>query len=266
MATFKIQRYNPEKGAKPYIQTYQVPIEPGMSVLDCLFYIKENLDGTLSFRASCRMGICGSCAMYINGLPRLACETQASSLRTETIEIKPLPNYEIIKDLVVDLTPLFHKHQKVKPWIITPDPLELDRPTKEYYQSPAQLESYLQFAYCLKCGICLSACPTVATDEEFLGPQALAQAFRYSSDNRDNGFKERIPVVDTLHGLWRCHMAGACAEVCPKGVDPALAIQLMKRKAIFGLKKEQARLLEPPLEAVPKPGVPKAPEPTVKKK
>ncbi|MCG0277800.1 MAG: succinate dehydrogenase iron-sulfur subunit [Thermanaeromonas sp.] len=266
MATFRIQRYNPEKDTRPYLQTYEVPVERGMSILDCLFYIKENLDATLSFRASCRMGICGSCAMYINGLPRLACETQVESLRTDTIEIRPLPNYEIIKDLVVDLSPLFDKHQKVKPWIISSDAVEVDRPTKEYSQSPAQLEGYLQFAYCLKCGICLAACPTVATDKEFLGPQALAQAFRYSSDNRDNGFKERISVVDTLHGLWRCHMAGACAEVCPKGVDPALAIQLMKRKAIFGHKEEQARLLEALLEATPIPGIPKAPEPTVKKK
>lgn len=266
MATFKIQRYNPEKGAKPYIKTYQVPIEPGMSVLDCLFYIKENLDASLTFRASCRMGICGSCAMYINGLPRLACETQVRSLGTETIEVKPLPNYEVIKDLVVDLTPLFHKHEKVKPWIIPLDPVELDQPTMEYYQSPTQLENYLQFAYCLKCGICLSACPTVATDEEFLGPQALAQAFRYISDTRDNGFRERIQIVDTLHGLWRCHMAGACAEACPKGVDPALAIQLLKRRAIFGQKKVQAMLLEPPVDAIPRSGIPKAPEPTVKKK
>lgn len=236
-----------------------------MSILDCLFYIKENLDATLSFRASCRMGICGSCAMYINGFPRLACETQVLALRSEVIEIKPLPNYNIIKDLVVDLTPLFHKHRQIKPWIITSDPAELDQPTQEYLQSPAQLEQYLQFAYCLKCGICLAACPTMATDKEFLGPQALAQAFRYNSDTRDVGLEERMAVVDTLHGLWRCHMAGACADACPKGVDPALAIQLMKRETIFGKKKEQARLAGPPGKVTPKPGIPKTPESRAKR-
>ncbi|MBE3580587.1 MAG: succinate dehydrogenase iron-sulfur subunit [Thermoanaerobacteraceae bacterium] len=265
MAVFKIQRYDPEKDGRPYFQTYEVPVEQGMSILDCLFYIKERLDATLSFRASCRMGICGSCAMYINGLPRLACETQVTSLATDTIEVRPLPNYEVIKDLVVDLAPLFEKHQRVRPWIIPYDPVELDRPTKEYQQSPAELERYLQFAYCLKCGLCLAACPTVATDQEFIGPQALAQAFRYNSDTRDGGDTERMASVDTLHGLWRCHMAGACAEVCPKGVDPALAIQLMKREAVFGKKKGRARLADPPHAVKLLPGILKAPEPTVKR-
>lgn len=284
MTTFKIQRYDPSRDQKPYFRAYEVPVETGMTILDCLFFIKENLDATVSFRASCRMGICGSCAIYINGRSRLACETQAKSLRATTIEIRPLPNYELIKDLVVDLTPLFQKHRAVKPWIIAEetghDPGGYQhtghnhdghphsghgQPAGEHLQRPGQLEQYLQFAYCLKCGICLSACPTMATDQEFLGPQALAQAFRYNSDTRDEGGKERLRITDTLHGLWRCHMAGACAEACPKGVDPALAIQLMKQEAIFGKKRVAAKIAGVPENVAPRPGIPRAPELTVKR-
>lgn len=228
--TFRVQRYNPQKDSHPYLQSYQVPSRQGLTVLDGLYYIKEKLDGSLAFRSSCRMGVCGSCGMFVNGHPHLACHTQVAELASDVIEVRSLPNFDIIKDLVADLTPLFQKHRSIKPYIIRRDAGEVDNPTREFLQSPAELEAYLQFAYCLKCGLCLAACPTVATDREFIGPQALAQAYRYCADSRDGGNAERFVVVDNPHGAARCHLAGACSDACPKGVDPALGIQLLKRQ------------------------------------
>ena len=226
--TFSVLRYNPETGSKPKMQTYKVPYTKGLTVLDGLLWIKENLDATLSWRSSCRMGVCGSCAMFINGLPRLACTNQIAHLETDFIEVKPLPNYDIIKDLVPDLDGFFKKHQSVKPYIIREQVEELNNPTGEFFQSPEELVNYIQFAYCIKCGACLSACPTVATDDQFLGPQALSQAWRYMADTRDEGGKERENVY-TSHGVFNCHFAGACSDVCPKGVDPGFAIQQLKK-------------------------------------
>ena len=262
--TFKLTRYDPERADRAYHQEFTVPVQRGMTVLDALIWIKENLDGSLSYRASCRMGICGSCGMFINGRPRLACQTQVLDLNAGVVEVAPLPNFANIKDLVPNLGPMFEKHKRIKPFIIRQDKKEQESPIGEYLQSPEELEEFLQLSYCIKCGLCLSACPTVATDPEFLGPQALAQAYRYSADSRDEGFAERLPAVDTHQGPWRCHFAGACTEACPKGVDPARAIQLLKRRIIayslgFGRRRKGAPLS--PLH--PRPGIPKPPKQTV---
>ena len=264
--TFKVQRYNPEDGEGPYLQEFVVPVTRGMTVLDGLIYIKENLDGSLAFRTSCRMGICGSCAMLINNYPNLACHTQIEEFDSDTMTIKPLPNLPIIKDLVPALEPLFDNHKAVKPYIIRYDTGEMETPTAQFAQTPEELKSFLQFAYCIKCGICVSACPTSASDRIFLGPQALAQCYRYCADPRDEGERERFPLVDTDHGIWHCHLAAACSEACPKGLDPALAIQLLKRRlmsqAIGARRKQQpSPLVPPPTET--KPQVP-YPEFTVK--
>jgi succinate dehydrogenase / fumarate reductase iron-sulfur subunit len=255
--TFRVQRYDPEKDKKPHLKEYSVTTKRGMTILDGLIYIKENLDSTLAFRTSCRMGICGSCGMMINNYPHLACHTQIEELRFPVITIKPLPNSSIIKDLVVDLLPMFSRHKSIKPFIIRSDREEMDEPTREYQQTPEHVEAFEQFSYCIKCGICVAACPTSASDAQFLGPQALGQCYRYCSDNRDTGVKERLEIADSNHGAWRCHLAGACSEACPKGVDPALAIQLLKRKmAVQSLggrnKTEPAGLYPPPTEIKPK--------------
>jgi len=238
--TFRIQRFDPAKDRYPYFREYRVPVRRGMTVLEALIYIKENLDATLSFRYSCRSAVCGSCGMLINGVQRLACATQILELNTDVIEVAPMPNYPVIKDLIVDLTRLFETHRKVKPFLIRKDIKEQEEPTKEYYQTWKDIvDRILQFTYCIKCGMCLSACPTVGYDKEYLGPVALTQAFRYIADTRDEGANERIKVVDSPHGCWNCHFAASCSEVCPKGVDPALAIQLLKKVIIkrkLGLK------------------------------
>jgi len=255
--TFKVQRYNPEKDDAPHLQEFAVPTSQGMTVLDGLIYIKENLDGSLAFRTSCRMGICGSCGMLINNYPHLACHTQIEEFNSDTLTVKSLPNLSIIKDLVPELNPLFENHKAVKPYILRHDTEEMENPTAEFAQTPKELESFLQFSYCIKCGICMSACPTSASDRVFLGPQALAQCYRYCADNRDDGERERFPSVNTDHGIWHCHLAGACSEACPKGLDPALGIQLLKRRMIsqalgLGKKQQPAPVLSPPTETKPK--------------
>jgi len=255
--TFKVQRYNPEDGSAPHWQEFTVPSSRGMTVLDGLLYIKENRDSTLAFRASCRMAICGSCGVLINNYPHLACHTQIEEFNSNTLTIKPLPNQPIIKDLVADLAPMFNVHKSIKPYIIREDAGEVKNPTAEFSQLPQELDAFLQFTYCIKCGICVSACPTSASDKLFLGPQAMAQCYRYCADSRDDGQPERFSVVSTDHGVWRCHLAGACSEACPKGLDPALAIQLLKRQLAsqaLGLRKKQppSSVVSPPTETKPK--------------
>jgi succinate dehydrogenase / fumarate reductase iron-sulfur subunit len=255
--TFRVQRYDPEKDKHPHFGEYSVLTKKGMTILDGLLYIKENLDSTLAFRTSCRMGICGSCGMLVNNYPHLACHTQIEEFHTPVITVKPLPNSAIIKDLVVDLQPMFNRHKSLKPFIIRKDKEEMAQPTREYQQFPEQVEAFEQFSYCIKCGICIAACPTSASDPQFLGPQALGQCYRYCADSRDSGSKERLEIADSNHGTWRCHLAGACSEACPKGVDPALAIQLLKRKMAVqslggGKKGEPAGLYPAPAESKPK--------------
>ncbi len=268
LITFHVQRYSPEKDQKPYLQKFTVPSKHGMTILDGLLYIKENIDSSLSFRTSCCMGICGSCAMIINDYPHLACHTQIEEFHTDTLTVKPLPNMPIIKDLVPDLQPLFERHKSVKPYIIRHDDRdEMEQPTVEFSQKPEELDSFLQFTYCIKCGICIAACPTSASTKEFLGPQALAQAYRYCADCRDGGQDQRLAVVGKDHGVWHCHFAAACSEACPKGVDPAMAIQLLKRKLVSKVVGGKANPPSPliPIPVDTKPKV-KAPDFTVKQK
>ena len=268
---FEVLRYNPEKDQTPQLSQYSVPVTKGMTVLDGLHWIKEHEDRTLAWRSSCRMGICGSCGMFVNGLPRLACNNQIVHLHSDVVVVKPLPNFDIIRDLVPDLESLFKKHRSVKPHLIRKDLEEQNLPSGEYFQTRQELVNYIQFAYCIKCGLCLSACPTVATSEEYTGPQALTQGWRYMADSRGEASKERAEELYSDHGVYRCHFAGACSQVCPKGVDPAMAIQLAKKDAFlksFGLgKQRKSSSLAPPVKDwTPKADIPKPPARTVAQK
>ncbi len=269
--TYEVLRYDPGKDRTPHFEQYSVPVTKGMTVLDGLHWIKEHRDPTLSWRSSCRMGVCGSCGMFINGLPRLACNNQIVHLHSDRITIKPLPNFDIIRDLIPDLETLFAKHRSVKPYLIRKDKEEQNNPKGEYFQTEEELVSYIQFAYCIKCGLCLSACPTVATSQDYMGPQSLTQGWRYISDSRDEGAAQREPEMFSKNGIYRCHFAGACSQVCPKGVDPALAIQLAKKYAFLrslGIRKHRrSASVAPPVQNwVPRTDIPKAPEPTVRQK
>jgi succinate dehydrogenase / fumarate reductase iron-sulfur subunit len=164
--------------------------------------------------------------MIINGKPKLACFTKISELDSDVVTVEPMNNFPIIRDLAVGFERMFTTHKRIKPYIINEES-EISG-TKEFLQSPEDVEKYIQFASCIKCGLCNSACPTMAADSTFIGPQALAQAYRYIADNRDKGKDKRLKIIDERHGIWGCHFAGSCSQVCPKGVDPAMGIQLLR--------------------------------------
>ena len=255
LITFKVRRYDPDKDTAPHWEEHKLNVPDGMTVLEALHEIKAEQAPTLAWRSSCRMGVCGSCGMFINELPMLACQTQVLHLGTDVVTVAPLPNYDNVKDLVPNLEPLIEKHAAIKPFIIISNSDEIENPTGEFIQSPEERDEYSQFTFCIKCGLCLAACPTMATDPLFLGPQALAQAYRYTADSRDCGLKERLVTIDAFHGPYQCHMAGACSQACPKGVDPALGIQLLKRTLVldsigFGKKEKHVAKVMPLADVV----------------
>ena len=228
----------------PHFDEFQVQVKRWTTVLDALLDAKSYQDSSIGIRYSCRMASCGSCGMKINGIPRLACYTKISDLDTNTITCEPLPNFPYIRDLVTDFSQFFNHHRSVMPFIQNkkadiPNTSELT----EFKQSPQDLDKFLQFSYCIKCGLCYSACPTVATDVKFPGPQALSQAYRYFADSRDSDNSNRLKIIDTSHGIWRCHFAGSCSNVCPKGVDPALGIQLL-RSHLLGIAKSEKKIAQ----------------------
>ncbi len=266
--TYRIRRFDPNADAAPHWESYRVPYQAGMTVLDGLWKVKELHAPGLAWRSSCRMGVCGSCGMLINGRPRLGCNTQISELGTDVVAIAPLPNFDTIRDLVPDLAPMFRTHQALMPFVVREDLEEREHPTGEFWQSPHELEEYLQFSYCIKCGCCMAACPTFATDALYSGPMPLAQAHRYNADTRDAGFAARRTILADEAGPWRCHYAGECSRVCPKGVDPAKAIQLMKRELVLDVLRLRghrcpAQVAKKPHDVKRREGIPEAPVPTV---
>lgn len=225
--TLRIVRFNPTHENERKFMEFQIPVQKWTTVLDAILDAKKHADHSIGVRYSCRQATCGSCGMVINGKPRLACFTKISELHSNVVTVEPMHNFPIIRDLAVRFDRLFDTHHKVKPYMIRED-VEVGEGEKETSQTPEELEQFVQFANCIKCGLCNSACPTMATDSSFIGPQALAQAYRYVADNRDKGKDERLKIVDQSHGIWRCHFAGSCSQVCPKGVDPAMGIQLLR--------------------------------------
>jgi len=225
--TLRIQKYNPNADKKTKYIEFQVSVEKWTTVLEVILQVKKHLDHSVAVRYSCRQATCGSCGMMINGRPRLACFTKISELKSDVITVEPMNNFPIIRDLVVDFTRLFSTHKRMKPFIIRDDS-EIKSDTEEFLQTHEELEQYIQFAGCIKCGLCNSACPTMAIDSSYIGPQALAQVYRYIADNRDKGKDERLKIIDESHGVWRCHFPGSCSQVCPKGIDPAMGIQFLQ--------------------------------------
>jgi fumarate reductase iron-sulfur subunit len=226
--TLEVLRYNPEtpEPMEPSFQRFEVPFTDDMSVLQGLQYIKDELDGSLSFRWSCRMAICGSCGMMLNGKPELACHTFLRDYFPEGVRIEPLRHFPIEKDLIVDSESFMRKMESVKPYIIPAEPRNIAQ--GEYLQTPAQLAQYEQFSDCINCTLCYAACPQVGINDDFLGPGVIALAHRYNQDNRDGGQHERMAVLGSEAGVWNCTAVGYCSEVCPKQVDPASAVNVNK--------------------------------------
>jgi len=193
-------------------------------ILDALNHLKAEVDPTLSFRWSCRMGICGSCGMMVNGEPRLTCEAFIRDYGTDVIRVEPLTHFPVIRDLVVDIDDFMEKLPTVSPWLIPGAPPD----DGEYLQTPGQVARYKRFSLCINCMLCYSACPVYGLDSTFTGPAALALAERYNLDSRDAGMRQRAGAVTAHEGIWECTYVGECTQVCPKGVDPAGAIQMLK--------------------------------------
>ncbi|WP_019960265.1 succinate dehydrogenase iron-sulfur subunit [Woodsholea maritima] len=223
--TFKIYRYDPEGGGNPTWDTYQVDLERcGPMVLDALLFIKNEIDSTLAFRRSCREGICGSCSMNIGGRNTIAC-TSGIDEYNGTITIAPLPHQPVVKDLIPDLTQFYAQHAEMKPYLITDSPT----PEKEWRQSIEDREKLDGLYECIMCASCSTACPSYWWNgDKYMGPAALLHAYRWIVDSRDEATGERLDDLEDPFKLYRCHTIMNCAQVCPKGLNPAEAIASIK--------------------------------------
>ncbi|MBH04767.1 MAG: succinate dehydrogenase/fumarate reductase iron-sulfur subunit [Phycisphaeraceae bacterium] len=228
--TLEVFRYHPEgtgqTASKPSYDRYDVPFHDDWVVLDALNWIKDNSDGSLTYRWSCRMGVCGSCGMMVNGEPKLTCAAFLKDYYPKVIKIEPLVNFQVERDLTVDMEQFMEKLESVQPYVIRDDVNQTD--DGEYKQSPAQLARYKQYSMCINCMLCYSACPVMGSEPEFVGPAALALGHRYNLDNRDQGTSQRMDRMMEHEAVWGCTFVGECSTVCPKNVDPAGAIQQAK--------------------------------------
>jgi succinate dehydrogenase / fumarate reductase iron-sulfur subunit len=237
--TIKVQRFDAAVDKQPYWQSYVVKTRPAMTVLDALFEILNHQDGTLSFRYCCRAGVCGSCAMVIGGKIRLACETQVSQfIGKKELMLSPLPHQKVVKDLAVDYEHFFERIKRVKPYLIGKEPY----PEREYIQTPKEREPINEPIDCILCGSCTSSCTVAWTSSDYLGPAALMKAYRFYADTRDIAKDERLDIIESEDGVYRCHTIFNCVEVCPKKLNPTETIQRLKIKAakrrLFGRKKK----------------------------
>ena len=217
-------RYHPETDAAPRYQTYEVPFTDDLSVLQGLQYIKDQLDGSLTFRWSCRMAICGSCGQMVNGVPVLGCETFLRDYYPGKVRVEPLNHFPIVRDLAIDQTDFLEKLESVKPYLISSNVPQQGT----FVQTPRQMEDYYQYSQCINCLLCYAACPQYGLNSSFTGPGALALLHRYNADSRDRGWEERAEILNSEEGVWGCTLVGYCSEVCPKQVDPAHAINQNK--------------------------------------
>ena len=226
--TFRIFRFNPEEDGKVRYDSFDVDVSRGMTVLDCLQWIKAYRDGTLSFRRSCRSAICGSCAMNINGKNDLACHLQVSAIGKKVITLDPLPGYPVLKDLIVDMEEFYRNLTRVLPWFVRKSPLT----DREIVQSRAEREKIDRAVNCILCGSCTSSCPSFWFNTRYIAPGALLKAYRFVFDSRDEAARERLELIDSREGLWRCRTIFNCEEACPKDLKPNEAIAELKREAV----------------------------------
>ena len=229
MKRLRVRRYEPGVDPRPYWETFTIELRPKLSVLDGLFAVLEQQDGSLGFRYSCRAGMCGSCAMRIDGREGLACRVRLEHLG-EIVTIEPLRSLPVIKDLLTDMTPFFEKYRRVEPYfvgaspsfatrVLEPERVEPDKPLRKNADRAID---------CISCGACYSACPTVAANPAYLGPAALNRALALAADQRDQD-PDRMTLVAGPDGVYGCRSVGNCVSVCPAGVAPLAAISLLRR-------------------------------------
>lgn len=219
-----------KEGCEPFLQAYDIEAKKGMTILDVLHFIKDEQDGTLAFRRSCRSAICGSCAVNLNGIPKLACNTQLvpEYEKSGTIVIEPLSNHRIIKDLVVDFNPFWEKMNKIEPW------LNSEATTASHLSAVSKSDALKinNSSKCIMCGCCNGACNSLEIDRHFIAPAALAKAWRFVGDAREKQKEKRLEKLSEAHGMWDCVRCISCTEYCPKDVAPLQAIERLRVEAI----------------------------------
>lgn len=225
--TFKVYRYEPDSGENPRVDTYEVDLDTcGPMVLDALIKIKNEIDPTLTFRRSCREGICGSCSMNIDGMNTLACIKAIADIKGD-VKVYPLPHMSVVKDLVPDLTNFYAQYASVRPWIQTDTPPPPDR---ERLQSKEDREKLEGLEECILCACCSTSCPSYWwNSDRYLGPAALLAAYRWIADSRDEATGERLDELEDPFKLYRCHTIMNCTQACPKHLNPAKAIAEIKK-------------------------------------
>jgi succinate dehydrogenase / fumarate reductase, iron-sulfur subunit len=228
--SLKVLRYNPEKDDDAHFETYTVKAQPMDRLLDCLHKIKWEIDTSLALRRSCAHGICGSDAMVINGVNMLACKVLVKDLK-QPIRVEPIRGLPLIKDLVVDMEPFFAGYRAVKPWLIT-DPDERE-PGQERLQSPEDRERFDDTTKCILCAACTTSCPIYWSDKEYVGPAAIVNAHRFIFDSRDSGSRERLEILSSKGGVFKCRTVFNCTAACPRGIKVTRAIQEVKRAALY---------------------------------
>ena len=228
--TFRIRRFNPEVDSEPKWEDFTIPCYPTDRILDALHQIKGDHDGTLTFRRSCGHVICGSDAMRINGLNRLACKTLVKDLDTsKPVTVEAIKGLPLEKDLVVDMEPFFKAYREVMPFLIT----EGHEPTKERLQTIEDRAKFDDTTKCILCAACTTSCPVFWTDGNYFGPAAIVNAHRFIFDSRDSGAAKRLEILNDKEGVWRCRTTFNCSEACPRGIQVTQAIHDVKRAMLF---------------------------------
>ncbi len=224
---FEVFRYDGAGEAPPRFDAFEIRAAHGMSVLQGLLQIQDEQDPSLAFRYACRGAVCGSCAMSINGHLNLACRVQLDRLQTRRIVIEPLPNLEILRDLIVDMTPFWDKYERVRPWLHAGEVRARDGRMSE-----AERERFDQYVNCILCGLCYAACPVLKANDQFTGPAALAKLYRFVADPRDQRPADAIRAEDSQQGVWGCHTITRCIDACPKNVRPTDGIRGVRRRLL----------------------------------
>ena len=225
----KIQRFDPETQDKPVWGTYVADVDDNARVLDALHYVKWYVDGTLALRRSCGHGVCGSDAMVINGVNRLACKVLCRNL-DQPVTVEPIRGLKVEKDLIVDMEPFFAGYRAVQPWLV---PDDTDPGGRERLQSPAERARYDDTTKCILCAACTTSCPIFWGDEAYVGPAAIVNAHRFIFDSRDAGDRERLEILSAREGAFRCRTTFNCTEACPRGIKVTEAIQEVKRAILY---------------------------------
>ena len=233
----RIRRQDPEKNkGKPHFQDFEINLPEGTSILLAFHHIRQTQDSSLTIRSSCRAAVCGSCAIVIDGRPRLACKSLFQDFSSEVIRISPLPSYPVIKDLVVNLSQFFEDYRTLEPWlkaIVSPEK------KKEYHQSIVEREKIDPYETCIMCGVCQGGCPArEKASEEFMGPAMMVKAARWIFDSRDSAQKERIKQVKKTRGVGECDQFSQCTELCPLEIPASVAVLAVRHQAVLSLLKK----------------------------